>query len=334
MGLPQWPAGLLCGSSVCGTFASVTLIWFGSKFSIKALVFTPLNLFMEKLKHFCFLISCWKAWRRFEKHSPGTRAPCTDESLRDPRSVQRCWRVFAAPPAAAFTSPWPLPPPVSAGHAAVGLPGPDGPQLRVGCELSGFHLRPNSDPITGSPPLGAPRRWSRPGSQSCSVKHGPPESTGSSSVPSAPVHPQPLPRPLLPGFRDHPVPRPPPVPSPDPLPGEPVPGPGVLHLLQPVQQRLPVPQDASVQTHLLPGVPGAHQRQVGPAQHHPVSPLPRGHDLARAGPAHADHGRERADLPAGRHAESLQRPLPAQQREAASQKVRLSPPPKNARCKM
>lgn len=97
----------------------------------------------------------------------------------------------------------------------------------------------------------------------------------------------------------------------------------MLHLLQPVQQRVPLPQDASVQTHVLPGVPGTHQRQVGPTQHHPVSSVPRGDDAACAWAAHAGHRRECADLPASRDAESLQHPLPAQQREAAGQKVRL-----------
>lgn len=102
-----------------------------------------------------------------------------------------------------------------------------------------------------------------------------------------------------------------------------MPGPGVLHLLQPVQQCLPLSQDASVPTHVLPGVPGTHQRQVGPAQHHPVPSLPRGHDVARARAAHPGHRRECADLPTSRDAESLQCPLPAQQREAAGQKVGL-----------
>lgn len=94
-------------------------------------------------------------------------------------------------------------------------------------------------------------------------------------------------------------------------------------LLQPVQQRLPLSQDATVPTHVLPGVLGAHQRQVGPAQHHPVPALPRGHGVACARAAQAGDGRERVDLPAGRDAESLQHPLPAQQRAASGQKVRL-----------
>lgn len=54
-----------------------------------------------------------------------------------------------------------------------------------------------------------------------------------------------------------------------------------------------------------------------------MPPLPRGHDVACAGAAQAGYRRERLDLPAGRDAESLQHPLPAQQREASGQKVGL-----------
>lgn len=54
-----------------------------------------------------------------------------------------------------------------------------------------------------------------------------------------------------------------------------------------------------------------------------MPPLPRGHDVACARAAQAGYRRGRVDLPAGRDAESLQHPLPAQQREASGQKVRL-----------
>lgn len=236
------------------------------------------------------------------------------ESLRDPRSKWRRLVGYAALHAAVFPS-WSLSP----HHAVVTFSRPNGPQLRVSCEicsLSGF-LRPKSDPIPRSLHLHAPRCWSQLCSQIWPAKHG------SNSVTSNPVYPQPFPCAHLPGFCHHPIPGPPSVPPPVPLLWEHMPGPGVLHLLQPVQQCLPLSQDASVQTHILPGVPGAHQRQVGPAQHHPVPSLPRGHDVAGARAAHAGHRRGRVDLPASCDAESLQRPLPAQQRETTGQKVRL-----------
>ncbi|CAF89097.1 unnamed protein product, partial [Tetraodon nigroviridis] len=95
-------------------------------------------------------------------------------------------------------------------------------------------------------------------------------------------------------------------------------GHGVRRVLLHLRQRLQDPQAAGLRAHLLPGVPGAHQRHLGRAQN-PVLPHLPGGDQASARPGPAAPGQQPGHhrQAAAGHAPRAVHPLQAQQGQAA-----------------